>query len=312
MSSPNSIKLISSILFASLLFVGCQKSTPRSIKVQVGSGDQSVDTLSKEDKKVDEAVRGDKIIECSEEFLKKQKILMAEIEKTNQFLTDNKGKKLDAATEKEMTDRSLAFKKQSDVLVAELVKAEAAGCKEEKKFLIIDIKNKVNVTIIAVADLIGKDNSASTAAREEKKRFDKNLQRLSLVGQSFEVSKELIDSLVNESVEQNLHVVEGIIGLGKTNFDLAVKDNKKTVCLLTKAPQKKLGEKAKITILDVSTSITEKIEDPESLKVLKFMTMSIGASCKDQVIAFACQLAADAASNLKDREFKKAFGELLK
>ena len=301
--------------FLSYLFImGCQKATPRAVKMQVGylgAQDKSA-PLSEADKKIDEAMKSDKIVTCSAAFIKKQTELDALLASLNKKVSDNKDKNPDQALQTELANISLDLKTKSDAQIADLVTQSASGCKAQKTILIIDLKNKINTSLIAAADLIGQDNAASSIARQEKKRLDDIQANESLVTQSFSLTKDLALVLDENNLSQKVHFVAGKISRGQSDIDILADEKLRSFCVLTSAVQKKLSEEAKMTILDLKTSVQEKPIEAGSKKIVKTSTMTLKIAIEDELIGLECPLSKTAKISETEVEFKDIFGGLIK
>lgn len=310
MRASNPIYFVTACLLASMLLIGCQKGTPRSIQAQLGKGLGEVDSSATKanNDQLEEAIQNDKSMVCSEKFLKDYAALMAQITEVNKILSTSQDKKTDANLQKDLAEKAKKIKVQSDLLTVELLKSKAAFC-QGRKVVLADMIMSVNKTLIAISEFSG--TAIDEASKAENERLDKLKLQLSLINQKFQLSKEMAEVLDENHTNEKMFVMSGKIEAGKENYERAVTDNSDTVCTLTTAPKTQLLQSAILTVLSVTTTTSEKPQKEASDNVVKASVMMVRLSTADQFVDFTCLLAHDGQVASKNREFTKAFGSLL-
>lgn len=332
--------LLLSFISSTLFMLSCRNGAPRPIKPQSGKA-QAVQDTSLNQQSFDEAISSDKTIQCKAGFEKKYNDLMSKAESANKILSDNLNKDLDTATQTDLLKRSVELMALSDALLADMITQKASACtlssdqgsqssdssnqdtskananvdkvsiSDSYKFKITQIKNTVDKTIIAISDKTKVENETSKKARAEKVKTDQARSKNSMVGVIFQVSKKLADVFDSSHLNGEAHFVQGVIGMGKTDYTLLLKDKSKTVCEINSVSGQKILVDTKLTVLNVSIAQNEEVDPSDETSVVKSANLIVNVGTNNNLYTLSCRLADNYQTSSKEAEFKGAFKDLI-
>lgn len=245
---------------------------------------------------------GKKIVECSpaaKDAVIALKTKIDDVKKVVDVATDDSSQLLTSADD--LKDKSDAAVKAFQDLKVDGCYVVDANKVKSAAYMIQYLKYGSDQLIVQIQQKTGKTTDKTKDVPVEKDKADSEYVKKEIFTKNavMYVREALADKMDSDHKDGEVYFVNGEMLTGVSNYETALENKSKTVCMISEADSEKLTKNTKVTLLTPTVTAATK---------LKNAVLVVGLSSGDRLYAFTCQIA-DGKESQMELEFLKAIGK---